>query len=320
MYVDPDVRAVLDAADPDAPDFWELSPDAARDAMVAMVPAMLPIVDVDVSDFSVPSEAGEVAVRLYRAQTEIPGPLMVFFHGGGWEIGSIEVSDRPVRRLARDSGVNILSVEYRLTPEHPFPAGLDDCYAATRWAAANTELLGSDPGFLAVGGDSAGGNLAAAVAQVSRDRGEPRIDHQLLIYPVVTTDFDTDSYHRFGNGYFLTSATMQAFWKLYVGDGAAPAYADLYGAGSLAGLPETTIITCGLDPLADEGREYARRLGADGVAVTSIHVDGLIHGIWNMDMAGPRPARFGLDIAGALRRAALDPRVASLAATHGDNP
>jgi acetyl esterase len=214
-----------------------------------------------------------------------------------------------MRRLASDSGVNILSVEYRLAPEHPFPAGLDDCYTATVWAADHAAEHSCSGTFLAVGGDSAGGNLAAAVAQISRDRGGPRIDHQLLVYPVVTPNFDTSSYRRFATGYFLTRATMEAFWRLYVGelDRPAPMYADLL-ANSLAQLPEATVITCGLDVLSDEGGEYAARLAAAGVPVTSIHIHGLIHGIWNMDASGPRAARFGLDVAAALRRAAHDPR------------
>jgi acetyl esterase len=140
------------------------------------------------------------------------------------------------------------------------------------------------------------------VCQRARDQDGPRIDHQLLIYPVVTPDFDTASYQEFGEGHFLTRQTMRSFWSLYVGAGDAPPYADLYAAGTLAGLPPATVFTCDLDVLRDEGTEYARRLSAAGVAVTHTHVAGLIHGIWYMDAIGDRAYQFGLDIAAALRR------------------
>jgi acetyl esterase len=156
---------------------------------------------------------------------------------------------------------------------------------------------------MVVAGDSAGGNLAAGVAQRARDHNGPVIDHQLLIYPVVTPDFETPSYLRFAEGHFLTRASMQAFWRMYTGPGTAPRYADLYRSGDLAGLPAATVITCGLDVLSDEGDEYARRLDAAGVPVTHIRVAGLIHGIWYMDATGARAYQFGLDVAGALRRA-----------------
>lgn len=309
MYVDPDVQVVLDGIDPEAPDFWELSAAEARAAMEGMIPAMLPEVEIaEVRDVKIASDDGVIPARFYRGSHAGPNPLLVFFHGGGWEIGSLDVSDRSLRRLARDSGVNVLSVDYRLTPEHPFPAGLDDCFAATAWAATHLDELGCDDSFFAVGGDSAGGNLAGAVAQMARDRGGPAIDHQLLVYPVVTPDFESPSYQAFGSGHFLTKPTMEAFWRLYVGDGPAPTYADLLATDNLAGLPEATVITCGLDVLSEEGMLYARRLAEAGVPVTTMHVFGIIHGIWTLDGSGSRAARFGLDVAGALRRAAFDPR------------
>lgn len=303
MYRDPDVERLLADADPAEPDFWELSPAEARarsDDMVGSMLAPLPVYEV--TEAEVPSAAGPVRVRCYRPG-EAPAPVVVFFHGGGWEVGSLDVSDRPLRRLVRDSGCAVVSVDYRLAPEHPYPAGLDDCYAVTEWVAGHAADVGGDGRFLAVAGDSAGGNLAAAVCQRARDTGGPRIDHQLLVYPVVTPDFDTASYRDFGEGHFLTRATMRSFWELYTGPGPAPRYADLYAAGEVSRLPAATVFTCGLDVLSDEGAEYARRLGAAGVAVTHVHVAGLIHGIWYMDAIGDRAYQFGLDIAGALRRA-----------------
>jgi len=309
-YVDPDVAVALAGADPAAPDFWEMSPADARAAMDAMADAMLPAIDLaEVRDLQLASDGLSIDARLYRPDPVSPGPLLVFFHGGGWEIGSVANFDTLIRRLAHDSGVSVLSVEYRLAPEHPFPAGLDDCVAAVRWVEANADSIGFDRSFLAVGGDSSGGNLAAAVAQVLRDEGGPTIDHQLLIYPVVNRRFDTESYEQFGTGHFLTRATMQSFWQLYIGHDGSPAYADLHAAGELAGLPPATVFTCGLDVLRDEGDGYAADLAAAGIAVTHIRVAGLLHGIWCMDASGERAYQFGLDIAAALARAvARSPR------------
>lgn len=305
VYIDPDVRALLAQADPDAKDFCELAPVDARAAMDAMVDGMLPPVEIaEVRDIVIEAEGRTIQTRLYRPDTSNSGRLLVFFHGGGWEIGSIDNTDRPVRRLARDSGISVLSVEYRLAPEHPFPAGLDDCVAAVRWAAAHGDEIGFDGSFLAVGGDSSGANLAAATCQVIRDQGGPTIHHQLLVYPVVNRRFDTPSYEQFAHGFFLTRATMQSFWHLYVGGDETPPYADLHAAGDLAGLPAATVFTCGLDVLRDEGDRYAADLADAGVAVTHVRVNGLLHGIWFMDAIVERAFQFGLDIANAVRRAA----------------
>lgn len=305
IYVDPDVQRLLDAADPDAPDFWELTPSEARRASDEMIDGMLPAVEVGSwRDIDIEHDSLRVKARLFLPDGVTNPALLVFFHGGGWEIGSIEVSDRPLRRLVVDARCAILSVDYRLAPEDPFPAGFEDCLAATRWAAVNRAALGVRDDFLAVGGDSAGANLAAAVAQRFRDDADTSIDHQLLIYPVVQRRFDTPSYVAFHAGYFLTRATMERFWELYLGPGEdAPRYADLFANGSLAGLPEATVLTAGLDPLRDEGELYANALAAAGVPVTLTRVSGVIHGIWYMDATGHRAYQFGLDVAGALRRA-----------------
>ncbi len=308
-FVDPDIRRLLDEADPDAADFWELSPAEARNAMEDMVAGMLaPVAVASVTDIRIPTDAADVPARLYRPDASTAGELLVFFHGGGWEVGSVDTYDRPIRRLANDSGMSVLSVDYRLAPEHPFPAALDDCAAALAWACDCAGEIGVDESFIAVGGDSAGGNLAAAVAQRSRDLGGPHIDHQLLIYPVVTRHFDTASYEEHADGFFLTRASMQSVWHLYVGDD-CPRYADLYAAGGLAGLPAATIFTCSLDPLRDEGEEYADRLARAGVPVTVIRTYGLIHGSWIMDATVRRGFQFGLDVAHALRRAASRPPI-----------
>ena len=301
VYVDPDVQRLLDEFDPAARDFTTLPPQELRaNAELTVLDMRDPIELPAVTDVAIPTRSGQVGGRLYRPTLDEGSPLFVYFHGGGWELGSLDLPDRPLRRLARDSGFTILSVDYRLTPEHPFPAGFDDCYDATAWAATHFSELQVDPDWLVVGGDSAGGNLAAAVAQAARDRGSPRIDHQLLVYPVVTPDFTSDSYESFAEGHFLTRTAMKHYWSLYTGP-VAPRYADLLELDTFVGLPPATIITCALDPLASEGERYSRVLDAAGVATTSIRVGGLIHGIWYRDRASDAAYRFGLTLAEALR-------------------
>ena len=301
VYVDPDVQRLLDQFDPSARDFGSLTPAELRANAELTVLDMLDPIDLfSVTSVVVPTRSGSVGGRLYRPTAQAAHPLLVYFHGGGWELGSLDLPDRPLRRLSRDSGFAILSVDYRLTPEHPFPAGFDDCYDATAWAAEHSSELGADPTWLVVGGDSAGGNLAAAVAQAAVDRGGPRVDHQLLMYPVVTPDFTTPTYESFAEGWFLTRVAMQHYWNLYTGGG-SPIYADLLARDSFDGLAPATIITCGLDPLASEGEHYARVLDAAGIATTYVHVSGLIHGIWYRDRVSAAAFRFGEMLGGMLR-------------------
>ncbi len=300
-YVDPDVQRLLDQFDPAARDFASLTPAQLRaNAELTVLDMREPIEIASVTNLMIPTGAGEVHGRLYRPTHDGSEPLFVYFHGGGWELGSLELPDRLLRRLAQDSGFAILSVDYRLSPEHPFPAGFDDCYDATAWAAAHTAELGVGSDWLVVGGDSAGGNLAAGVAQAARDRRTPRIDHQLLIYPVVTPDFTSESYESFAEGYFLTRTAMQHYWNIYTGP-AAPRYADLLAVDTLAGLAPATVFTCALDPLSSEGEVYARALDAAGVPTTFTSVGGLIHGIWYRDGVSTAAYRFGLMLADALR-------------------
>lgn len=301
--MDPDVATFLAGFDPNARDFASLAPDEVREMSALVVSDMLPAVDVwSVRDVEIPTRGGRVGARLYRPTDDPALPLFVYFHGGGWEFGSVEVADRPMRRLANASGCAVLSVDYRLAPEHPFPEPLYDCIDATAWAADHIDELGVGADFLAVGGDSAGGNLAAAVAQHVRDHGGPRIDHQLLVYPVVTRDFESESYLAYADGYYLTRDNMRHFWDLYTGSDAPP-YADLLNTTTLSGLPAATVITCGLDPLASEGRRYAEQLADAGVATIYIDVSGLIHGIWYRDAIGDAAYRFGELVAASLRTA-----------------
>lgn len=231
----------------------------------------------------------DVPVRIYTPEGTGPLPLLMYFHGGGFVLGGLDSHDLTCRNVVRATGYKVISVDYRLAPEHVFPAAPEDCYAATQWAAQNAAELNVDANRISVGGDSAGGNLAAVVALMARDRGGPKLDKQVLVYPV--TDYFShavetpyESYRSNATGYMLTSQAMDDFWALYLAkpeDGANP-YASPIRATDLSGLPPALIITAEFDPLRDEGAAYAQRLQAAGVAVTVRHFDDMIHGFWGM--------------------------------------
>ena len=233
-------------------------------------------------DRTIPGPAGEIPVRIMKPGPGDSYPLLVWFHGGGWTIGNLNSGADAQRLLANVANCVIVSVDYRLAPEHPYPAPLDDCYAALEWAVANAADLGADAGRLAVGGDSAGGNLAAVVAQKARDEGGPAIGFQLLVCPVTDSDFERPSFHEFGDPkYLLSSEMMQWFWRYYVGDGdmTHPRVAPLR-AESLEGLPPAHVVIAGCDVLRDEGLAYAARLAEDGVDVVVTHEDDQPHDYW----------------------------------------
>jgi acetyl esterase len=242
-----------------------------------------------VEDRTFPGPAGDVPVRIYRPPpaSDEPQPALVWFHGGGWIMGDIAVLDRVVRALAQRSGVVVVSVEYRLAPEHPFPAGLDDCHAALEWVAANADPLGIDAARLAVGGDSAGGNLAAVTALAARDRGGPPLRFQLLVYPVIDSLFTYPSLRENGEGYLLTEDSIRWFADLYLGehhehgDPKDPRVSPIY-ADDLTGLPPALVISAEYDPLRDENEAYGLRLRQAGVDVQISRYDGMIHGFFLM--------------------------------------
>jgi acetyl esterase len=254
----------------------------AMDMLATMRPEKPPIKSA--VDRRIPGDAGEIPVRVYTPHAEQPLPLLVYFHGGGWVLGGLETHDASCRELANGAGCVVVSVDYRLAPEHKYPAAADDCYAATRWAAAHAAELGGDAKRLAIGGDSAGGNLAAVVAQMARDRGGPPLVFQLLIYPVTVAAFDTPSYRDNAEGYLLTTADMRWFWNHYLNaaaEGENP-YASPLRAKSLTGLPPALVITAEFDPLRDEGEQYAERLKAAGVPTRLTRYAGMIHGFFGM--------------------------------------
>lgn len=242
-----------------------------------------------VEDLAIALPGRTLPARLYVPEgAASPAPLTVFYHGGGWVIGTLETHDATCRALARASGSAILSVGYRLAPEHPYPAPVDDCYDALVWAAANAADLGCDPARLAVAGDSAGGNLSAAVSIMARDRSGPALRHQLLIYPVTDDDFSLPSYAENGGGdRFLSNEMMRWFWDLYLGSAADAPLARVGRTPDLSNLPAATVITAEFDPLRDEGMAYATRLEQAGVPVDAAIAPGMIHGFFSMFQAVP---------------------------------
>jgi acetyl esterase len=258
-----------------------------------------------VDDHRVPVDGGDIAVRCYTPAGTGPFPVHVYFHGGGWVIGDIETHDGVCRSLANAAACVVVSADYRLAPEHKFPVAVDDAFAATRWVAARAATLGVDGDRMAVGGDSAGGNLAAAVALLSRDRGGPPLALQVLVYPVTQHAFDTPSYQEHADGYLLTRSAMRWFWNHYLRrpeDGEEPLASPLL-ARSLHGLPPALVITAEHDPLRDEGEAYAARLREAGVPVTVTRYPGMIHGFLRMLNMVDKARAARDEIAAALRKA-----------------
>ncbi|MEF8773521.1 MAG: alpha/beta hydrolase [Halobacteriales archaeon] len=227
--------------------------------------------------------AREVPVRVYR-DADPPAPTVVFFHGGGWTLGTLDSADDVARALARRGDAAVVSVAYRLAPEHPFPAAVADAAAALSWVADVAPSLGGDPDQLAVAGTSAGGNLAAAAALWSREFDGPAVDHQVLLYPMLDDDFGRDSYREAADGPFLTRADVRWFWTNYCRhpvDRHNPFAAPLREPDP-SGLPPATVVTAGHDPLRDEGIAYADRLTDAGVAVDHRHYPAMAHGFLSM--------------------------------------
>lgn len=269
------------------PELHELTADLARE----IFEQQLAVVEVDeaiatVADGTFDGPAGAVPYRLYdpREDPEGTDPIVLYFHGGGFVVGSLDTHDGPCRKLAAETGYPVCSIDYRLAPEHHFPAAVEDCYAAIEWLAGTATSFDADPQRLVVAGDSAGGNLAASTSLLARDRDGPDIARQVLIYPVTGDARETESYRKNAEGYFLTAETMDWFVDCYfeteIDQGNI--YAAPRRAYDLSGLPPATIVTAGYDPLRDDGAAYARRLADADVPIEYRNFDGLIHGFWNM--------------------------------------
>jgi acetyl esterase len=282
--LDPQMKILLDMFNAAGPMFLRAeTPEQARAKMQALLAANpMPLEAIyRVEDRHIPGAAGQIPVRVYTPEGNPPMGVLVYFHGGGWVLGDLESHDRGCRTLANSAGCVVVSVDYRLAPEHVFPAGAEDCYAATKWVSENAASLGADPARLAVGGDSAGGNLAAVVSMMSRDRGGPSIGFQLLFYPVTDCALDTPSQKEFAaDGYVLSRADMGWFWNHYLDSDTEKTnpYASPLRAKNLAGLPPALVLTASHDPLRDEGERFAQRLISAGVKVTCTRYEGVTHG------------------------------------------
>ena len=292
MALDPAAKAVMDMMEDNGVSFAGIASMAAEELRNRMQLGDMPVEDVArTEDRVIPgADGGDLPIRIYWAEvTDETRPVVVFFHGGGWVIGGIDSHDGQVREMVNRTGAVYVSVDYRLAPEAKFPAAAEDCYAATQWVSANAAAIGADAARLGVAGDSAGGNLAAVVAQMARDRGGPAIAHQLLIYPCCDMDSNAwPSQTENGFDYFLTKESMDWFYDQYapVADRNNP-YASPIKAADLSGLAPACVITAEYDPLRDEGEAYGARLQEAGVACEVHRYDGMFHGFFGMTLAIP---------------------------------
>jgi acetyl esterase len=306
LSLDPEAKAYLEAsAALGLPALAEQGAETARRNNRLRAPSLggEPEPVARVEDHRLPGPAGEIPVRLYAATTASPLPVVVFFHGGGWVVGDLDTHDTACRGLANRTGAMVVAVDFRSAPEHRFPAAVEDCWAVVAWLGLQGADLGADPARIAVCGDSAGGNLAAVMALRARDRGEPRLAAQVLVYPVLDFDLETASYVANGTGYGLTRESMRWYWEQYLGeegDGFS-AEASPLRAASLAGVAPALVITCEFDPLLDEGAAYARRLADAGVAVEHRNEKGMVHGFFRMAGVLSRASRSWDDCARYLR-------------------
>jgi acetyl esterase len=307
MPLDPQAQRVVEAiAALNLKATEKSTPEEAREGLRARTEALGPVEEVAaVAHHRMPVAGGEITVRTYAPGGPGPHPALVYYHGGGWVIGDLYTHDGLCRSFTNATRCIVASVDYRLAPESKYPVAPRDSYAALEWVVANARRLGIDPARVAVGGDSAGGNLATVVALMARERGGPALVHQVLIYPVTDHAFDTPSYIENATGYVLTREAMRWFWNQYLAgeaQGGEP-YASPLRAPNLAGLPPALVITAEFDPLRDEGEAYAARLRNAGVPVTLTRYPGMIHGFVRMTRILDK-ARTALDeIAGSLQKA-----------------
>ena len=314
MPLDPDARAVIEMMKAAGrPPFEQLSPAEARDAYAnsrkVLQPAPEPVGET--RDVMVPGPHGDIPVRLYRPEgtdaSEVL-PALVYYHGGGWLLGGLDSHDGVCRRFANAAKCRVVSVDYRMAPEHKFPAAIDDSAAATRWTIEQAAELRVDPARIAVGGDSAGGNIAAVIALMARDGTLPPLAYQLLIYPATDMMMTSVSATGFPTGVPLTTPTMKWFIDHYLtsAEEGRDWRASPLRAADLAGTATALVVTCGYDPLCNEGVDYARRLEREGVRVTHLHFSDQPHGFMSMGRM-IRAADVAIDMMAAGLRKALWP-------------
>lgn len=307
MDYDPQVRRLRAARESaGTPPLYTLTVEAARAADLADIQANAgtPEPVGEVLDRTVPGPGGDLPVRIYRPDVAGPLPVLVYLFGGGWVLGTVDTSDALCRTLSNSVGCLTVSIGYRLAPEHPFPAAVEDCYAGVRWVAEHAGELDGDPKRIAVAGDSAGGNLAAVTALLSGRRGGPALCGQVLVYP--TTDYTSDSPSMRENTdpYFFNQTSVGWYWEHYLRspeDGYDPLASPLL-APDLTGLPPALVVTAEFDPIRDQGEEYARRLAAAGVPVEQTRYRGMVHGFFSMGGELDAGRNAVEQVAGYLRR------------------
>jgi acetyl esterase len=304
MPLDPHVQAFLTSLEEvGAPRYGEQPIDEQRAAMRASAATFFgPVPPIAFEDMVIPGETAPVSVRVYRPVTD-PAPVLVYLHGGGWVLGDLESIHGVCATLARLSSCVVVSVDYRLAPEHPFPAAIEDAWTVTGWLRQRAQTIGGQPGAIAIGGDSAGGNISAVIARRARD-ASLQLALQLLIYPVCDADLTTASYEQFATGHWLTRDAMQWFWEQYLPDGdwfqpdASPLRAE-----DIASVAPAHICTAEYDVLRDEGEAYGERLRANGVPVAINRYEGMIHGFFRLPAVVPRANDALNDAAQALKNA-----------------
>lgn len=286
MQIDPQAKRFLEQMKTQGgPPRSELTLEEIRANKVKLTPlAGVPEEVARVKERTVPVQGAEIKVRIYTPEGNGPFPVFVYFHGGGFVFGDLSTVDTPLRAVTNAAGCIVLSVDYRRAPEHKFPAAPEDCYAATKWAAENAASFNGDPARMAVGGDSAGGNLAAVVSLMSRDRGGPSLVYQILIYPCTNWSFDTRSHRDNEQGYMLERQNVEWSCGHYLRDhdDSLHPYAAPLLAGDLSELPPALVITAEFDPLRDEGEAYGAQLNEAGVQVDCTRYDGMIHSFFTL--------------------------------------
>ena len=309
--LDPNVRSFLQMLEAQGGPPLESLPPAEVRQMIREMTTQLggtPEPVQSIENLRIPGPNGEIPIRIYTPATAAPRPALVFYHGGGWVISDLDSYESQCCAIARRAGAVVVSVDYRLAPEHKFPAAVTDSYAATVWVAANAQRLGIDPYRISVGGDSAGGNLAAVVSLKSRDENGPAIALQIMVYPVTNlSSFDTGSYQEFAEGYQLSRSLMAWFRDLYLSsaeDRVNPHASPLL-ARDLSGLPPALVLTAECDPLRDEGEAYAQRLEDAGVPVILTRYAGMIHPFFSLPAVIPQAFDAIQQVADAVERAGL---------------
>jgi acetyl esterase len=315
MPLDPQAQHVIDLVkQANAPEFWQLTPDQAREQYRLRVDKLKvrePIHRTE--DRRIPGPGSHIAIRIYHPRELKSGeklPVLVWYHGGGFVIGDLQTHDSACRMLANQADCLVVAVDYRLAPEFKFPTAVEDSESALRWVATHATEFGGDPDRIAVGGDSAGGNLAAVVSILARDAGYPRLLFQLLIYPATAPEPEAPSHRKFAEGYVLTRDNIVWFYKQYLRspkDANDFRYAPLV-AEDLSNLPPALVLVAGYDPLRDEGVDYARRLIESGNRVRLVSYEGMIHGFYLMGGAVDAAKRAVAESAELLREAFALPR------------